>query len=391
MILDLQRRMRQLGEIRIGQVVPTRAGKTRPDKLDRFRFTSPDEAILRGVALKYGGDVKPWTPANGGPSEFEVITDAKRLPVIVPPGSLTQWYELYAGSLCQRRCDGRTEQKSDRPCVCDPEKRACSLTTRMNLILREVGPLGVWLLTTRGYYAAIELPAIAELLEQAGGNIPGWLGLEERIIRREGAEGKIETNRFMVPTLDIDVTPGELLAAGPVVAVGTAPNRHQIATGARQQITAAPTVVDGAGEAQRVDVAARVAACGTGAELVELWRELQAHDLADLDPPDPDVIKQLISLRAAECEEEKREHRGAWADADPINDAIEQAVEPLDAEEAWDACVSIASRFDPPMTTTTLRGLFMDMNDGMRPDDATADDLIAFRDHLRSMQREARP
>jgi TRAP-type C4-dicarboxylate transport system substrate-binding protein len=74
-IIHLQRRMRQLGEIRIGRVVDTgrvsqKTGKAilRPEKLKAFRFTSPSREILTQVATLYGGEVQPWTPANGGPS-----------------------------------------------------------------------------------------------------------------------------------------------------------------------------------------------------------------------------------------------------------------------------------------------------------------------------------
>jgi hypothetical protein len=138
-ILDLQMRMRQLGEIRLGHVVPTSNGKTRPAKLDKFRFTSPSREILTSVAELYGGEVKPWTPANGGPAEFEVYSTVNRLPVLIPPrDAVSQWYELYAGSKCQRRCDGVTEQKTDRPCMCDPENRDCAMTTRVNVMLRDV-------------------------------------------------------------------------------------------------------------------------------------------------------------------------------------------------------------------------------------------------------------
>jgi hypothetical protein len=213
-VIDLQRRMRQLGEIRIGHVVPTSNGKTRPEKLDRFRFTSPSQAILGDVAKAYGGQVKEWDPANGGPREWEVYTDSHRLPVIIPPLAVTQWYEQYAGSKCVRRCDGRIEQKSDKPCLCDPERRKCSLTTRLNVMLRDVPPIGHWLLTSRGYYAAVELPPVAELLAKGGGHVPGWLSVEERRIVREKPDGGTETVRFMVPTLDIDLAPAQILSGG---------------------------------------------------------------------------------------------------------------------------------------------------------------------------------
>jgi len=213
-ILDLQRRMRQLGEIRIGHVVDTgkvdKNGKAikRPAKLQAFRFTSPSRPILEQVAGLYGGTVKPWTPANGGPAEFEVYSTVDRLPVLVPPAdAVSQWYELYAGSKCQRRCDGVTEHKLDRPCMCNPEKRDCSITTRVNVMLRDLPALGQWLLVSKGYYAAVELPPAAELLAQVGGYVAGWLGMEAKsVVNDEG------TRRFMVPTLDVEITPTELMS-----------------------------------------------------------------------------------------------------------------------------------------------------------------------------------
>ncbi|WP_328436983.1 hypothetical protein OHA71_06680 [Streptomyces sp. NBC_00444] len=207
-ILDLQMRMRQLGEIRLGHVVPTSNGKTRPAKLNKFRFTSPSREILTSVAELYGGEVKPWTPANGGPAEFEVYSTVNRLPVLIPPrDAVSQWYELYAGSKCQRRCDGVTEHKSDRPCICDPDDRECKITTRVNVMLRDVPALGQWLLITKGYHAAVTLPPAAELLAQAGGYVSGWLGVEEKT-----AIVNDKTARFMVPTLDVEITPGALMA-----------------------------------------------------------------------------------------------------------------------------------------------------------------------------------
>ena len=39
-IITVQRRLAEQGRIRLGQKVATSGGRTRPDKLDRFRFTS---------------------------------------------------------------------------------------------------------------------------------------------------------------------------------------------------------------------------------------------------------------------------------------------------------------------------------------------------------------
>ncbi|MER7213141.1 hypothetical protein ABT340_39270 [Streptosporangium sp. NPDC000239] len=245
-IIDLQRRMRQLGEIRIGHAVDTgrvseRTGKPilRPAKLNRFRLTSASKPLLDEVAALYGGTVQPWTPANGGPSEWEVYTDADRLPVLIPPREpVTQWYEQYKGSKCVRRCDGATEQKSDRPCLCDPDKRACQITTRLNVMLRNVTGLGVWLLTSHGYYAAVELPEVAQFLAETRGYVDAWLTMEEKqVVRDDG-----QTTRFMVPKLDVAVTPAQLLAGEGAAATAVEQGQQQpaVAGGSRTAIEAAP-------------------------------------------------------------------------------------------------------------------------------------------------------
>lgn len=279
-ILDLQMRMRQLGEIRIGRVVDTgrvsqKTGKAilRPEKLNKFRFTSPSREILASIAELYGGEVQPWTPANGGPSEFEVYSKANRLPVLIPPrNAVSQWYELYAGSKCQRRCDGVTEQKSDRPCMCDPENRDCAITTRVNVMLRDVPALGQWLLVSKGYHAAVTLPPAAELLAQAGGYVAGYLGMEEKT-----AVVKDQLTRFMVPTLDVEITPAALMAgdlAGGAAAVAKGPERVAITSG-------------------RPDYAALAAVAKTAEQVGKLWT--QANQAGHLD----DDLAKVLKARAA--------------------------------------------------------------------------------------------
>uniref|UniRef100_UPI00366DAF6E recombination directionality factor n=1 Tax=Paenibacillus chitinolyticus TaxID=79263 RepID=UPI00366DAF6E len=282
-ILDLQMRMRQLGEIRIGHVVPTgkprRDGTpgTRPAKLDKFRFTSPSREILASVAELYGGEVKPWTPANGGPSEFEVYSTFNRLPVLIPPrDAVSQWYELYAGSQCKRRCDGVTEQKSDRPCMCNPDNRQCAITTRVNVMLRDVPALGQWLLVSKGYHAAVTLPPAAELLAQAGGYVAGWLGMEEKT----GVVNDKPT-RFKVPTLDVEVTPAALMAGdlgGGKAAVAKGPERAAIA--------AAPSGPDR-------DYLADARQAGTQAEALAVFQKAK-----DAGAP-PDYLEKLKAIGLA--------------------------------------------------------------------------------------------
>ena len=212
-IIDLQRRIAEVGRIRIGQQIPTKGGSMRPAKLDTFRLTSPDLQRIRHAARLYGGEVHPWKAPAG--SQWEVITTTDQLPVLVPPADMafSQYYELWSRGGCQRRCDGQQESISDGPCLCDPEAgRQCEITTRLNVLLRDIPGLGVWRLDTSGYYAAVELGGAVDILERAathGRIIPATLRLEQRVVTRVD-QG---TRRFAVPVLDLAITVGELFQA----------------------------------------------------------------------------------------------------------------------------------------------------------------------------------
>lgn len=212
-IIDLQRRLREIGRIRIGQQVPIvnpkGRAKTRPVKLETFRLTSRDQRVIEAAAKLYGGEPGPWEEQQG---QWEVITQTAELPILVPPGglALTQWYELWSGGGCKRRCDGQTEYVGDQACMCDPENRDCSIHTRLSIVLSELQGLGVWRLDTQGWYAATEIGSVVPLLEGAaerGRFLPARLRLEQRSVLRNG-----KTNRFAVPVIDIDVTVGQMRA-----------------------------------------------------------------------------------------------------------------------------------------------------------------------------------
>jgi len=363
-IIDLQRRMRQLGEIRLGHVVPTRNGKTRPAKLDKFRFTSPSRDILTAVAELYGGEVKPWTPANGGPAEFEVYSQANRLPVLIPPkDAVSQWYELYAGSKCIRRCDGQTEHKTDRPCMCDPDDRECAMTTRVNVMLRDVPALGQWLLISKGYYAAVTLPPAAELLSQAGGYVAGWLGMEEKT-----AIVKDQLARFKVPTLDVEITPAALMAG-------------QITGGAPQAVASGPERV--AITSGRPDYAALAAVAATAEEVGKLWT--QANKAGHLDDDLAAVFKaRAAALGAAPKAPERKADEatppgapGPVPDEEGVYDAeVVDAPDPAAAEAMWFQIMAAAG--PRGMTTAQLETTFAQRHGGLHPSSASVAQLESF-------------
>lgn len=231
MIIDLQRRLAEIGRIRIGQQVPTGNGKTRPEKLATFRLTTPDRARIERAAGLFGGRPAQWQAPAG--KQWELITATDVLDVIVPPSDMafSQHYELWSAGGCQRRCDGRSESISDGPCVCDPAARDCDIHTRLSVMIRDLPGLGVWRIDTSGYYAAVELQGAVEVIRIAAGRgqmLPARLRLEQRQVKRPDQP----VRRFAVPVLDIEVSPGQLIGGG---------NGHQALPAA-----AGPAAVDGA-------------------------------------------------------------------------------------------------------------------------------------------------
>lgn len=220
-ILDLQRRIREIGRIRIGDTVEatSKSGKKirRPVKLETFKLTSRDEQVIRAAAELFGGTAEPWPEMEG---QWQTTTSTAVLDVIVPPSdmSFSQWYELWSGGGCKKRCDGVRDMLRDCPCDCDPTARECSIHTRLSVILPELPGLGVWRVDTQGYYAAVEIGGAVEVAISAasrGQMLPARLRLEQRKVLRDGM-----TKQFAVPVLDLDVAPAALLAPGGGGAIG---------------------------------------------------------------------------------------------------------------------------------------------------------------------------
>lgn len=217
-IANLARRIPEAGRIRIG----VKAGRAMR-ALNTFRFTSHDEEALRQVAGIYGGAVKPWSDPKAAEGQFEVITEASEIRIVLPPDPLggTPIYEMWGGGGCERRCDGLTAEvnvsgddgteKADVPCVCAAKgAMACNVVTRLAVILPEIRFGGVWRLDSKSWNVAQEMPGMVALIQslQDRGLTRGVLALKHR---RSVTAG--ETHRFIVPVLGVDETV-EALAAG---------------------------------------------------------------------------------------------------------------------------------------------------------------------------------
>lgn len=223
-ILDIQHGLPRVGKIRLGIEVEASNGKMRPSKLDTFRLTSPDKNVIERAAAipEIGGTPRPWD--NDGAPEFELVTNTNVLDVLITPedDAFSQWYELWSGGGCQRRCDGFVEQLTGDACKCpsDPQERAekakalkpeaCKQTTRVSVVLPQIPRIGSWMLESHGYYAAKELGSTFALLDMAGARrnlLPARLRIEQRVSKRPGQP----INKYGVPVLDIGMRFDELV------------------------------------------------------------------------------------------------------------------------------------------------------------------------------------
>lgn len=228
-IINLQKRARELGRIRLGQ----KGDRGQPQKLEKFRFTSNSRPLLEKIAALYGGTVRDW---ENGTQRYELLSEADRLPIMVPPQPVTQWHEVWRKSGIAHRCDGERNVLTDE--LCDPEdplhlEAIDKPTTRLNVVLRDIEGVGVWRTESKGWHAATELPDVAEFLAQAGGYVNGWLSLDYR--EDHGVkDGKPYTHKYLVPIIEIDVTPAQLMAghgrvAAPALTGGPAGERPALA------------------------------------------------------------------------------------------------------------------------------------------------------------------
>jgi len=166
-ILDLKQRYQDSFRIRLGD----KSGKNGAMKAltDRIRITAPNRGAVEAFAEKYGeakgGEVGKWE------DEWQVYLPITGLPIWIMPGeSLSQWWELYRGKVCDRRCDGDVEQLTKVPCLCpaDIEERiedtgSCKPMSRISVVCPEVAILGTGALVTHSRIAAETFPTAITL------------------------------------------------------------------------------------------------------------------------------------------------------------------------------------------------------------------------------------
>lgn len=193
------------GRIRIG----IRSGKAMK-AIDRFRFTTPDKDLIDAIAAAYGGEVKPWSDPKANPqNQYEVITTVNRIPIVLMPNSISQWYEQWTGGGRARRCTGAEcwlpGKEEPVPCLCRASgELACRKQTRVSVILPDFPMRGVWMLATKSKNADHEMRGMTEVL-YALARVPlvrAELSVEARTQMQEG-----KRSHFVVPVISIPESP----------------------------------------------------------------------------------------------------------------------------------------------------------------------------------------
>lgn len=397
-LADIQAQQVEVGRIRLGTSTPkvSRAGRAynEPVKLDRFRLTSRSRQLIEHAAELYGGEPGEWTPQNSSGVQWEVIIERDWLGVIVPANACSQYYEQWAGGRCQVRCDGTWELMTDEPCVCgpDPTARKCKPYTRLSLMLAEMPGVGIWRLETHGYNAAAELPAVADLLSAAGGNVPARLEMEQRSAEVPDPKKPDKTviTTFMVPVLHVEATPAQLISVFQRPALEAATRDEELP--ALPASPAEPASVEPPREFTPTDEVARdllvrtlrnqysrqIAKASDAAALSKI-RDAIRQDAPKLDE------ETLVALRVTWNARQQFLANAGPASAPAIPAAPAPAAQPaLDRKAVWMEVNTLAGFKN--ITLSRLKALYGESGGEGDLTQATAEQLVVFRDWLKNQQ-----
>jgi len=249
-IRGLTPRLNVVGRIRAGAQVEGRNGKKRPTSIDTFRFTSQDRDLIDAIAAHYRGEVAEWIEPKSPGRQWEVVTEASKIDVILPPNCLDgPTFELWSGGGRLRRCDTENcEVLADGPegpeyqlrasCICEAEavesgdkgevlydedgqpivdlwsiKRACSLKMRLTVLLPQFQMAGGWRIDTGSRNAAEKIPAMVDMVRhlQTSGLPGGFLYIQ----KSQAFGGRREFNEILLGLKQTYDEISQQLTAGP--------------------------------------------------------------------------------------------------------------------------------------------------------------------------------
>ncbi|WP_166344963.1 hypothetical protein [Phytoactinopolyspora limicola] len=405
-IIDRQRQMAEQGRLRLGETVAAKNGKKRPAASQTWIVTSHSEEHVRVAAEQWGGTPERWKPLGHGAEQWRVKTEASKIDAILPPGDpLSQAYELWKGSGCQRRCNGATEQLSGSPCIClaefgdywyeQPQGDVCENKSRLKVLLPEMPGLGVWRMETGSHYAMDEIAGIVDSIREAVGDrqlVPIQLSI---VPRSRTVDGK--TKHWLMPWVDLrGVTTGELLAGYMErTALGAAPHARAAISGPER------AAIEPAAPAAVPDYLAEAKAAKTLAEVRKIWnRAAEAGHLTD------ELQAQLIPIGNALDNAQQAPGAGTGEDTTtsppgggapaPVENGDGAAPPPAapsptpnpqagQEDAIWLQILTVAGQIG--MSTADVEDGFAAWNgQGVMAVSATAEQLAGYLEHLRGHQ-----
>lgn len=166
----------RIGKIRLGHSVETG---------DRDRFGDPITRAIADDHFVVSADEAEITSAETVAAFTAVYGPEPRqvramLLGATPEDNLEGAYRLYGKSKLKRRCDGETCSErtatggwAEKPCVCDPEKRSCTLTWTLHVLLPDVPGFGVWQVDTGSEISVRRMTGFLQTLHGIKGNLAG--------------------------------------------------------------------------------------------------------------------------------------------------------------------------------------------------------------------------
>lgn len=378
-ILTMQRQVRELGRLRTGYTA-----NGRPNRSKTWILTSKDRDLLAAAAEEWGGHVVEWTPLNSDAKQWSLTTETATLPAFLPPGDpLTQNLEMWSKGGAQRRCNGVTESKSGKDCLCfaqfgenfherDP-RDVCRPYSQLNLMLLNLPDIGLWRHVTKSFYAAGEIAGAVDLIKaQVGPDpiVPVWLIIDPRESVKDG-----KRTPYPVPAIKIrGATSGAALLSGNVPTLELGSARERVAIEATPAQAAPSSNGSAATKPPAFTVDSAIAAIGSArnqAQLDMLKEDFRAAGLGD------EAVIRAWTARSAELV-------AAKPTSGPPAEVVEGEPEP-DPAAVWMQVLAVAGAAPLRWNADRLEKAVQEFC-GKSSDEANGWDLSALLDALKNGQ-----
>jgi hypothetical protein len=195
---------REVGRLRLGEMVEGPDGTRRPASRSTWLITSDWVELLDALSQRYGGDVVLNTAGSAGAFSLSTTSDSLACEISPEQAWDTAW-ELWAGGACQRRCEG-----GGASCECPldvderlrqarlPRPRVCKPIGRLRVRLVGLPTAGLWRVETHSVGAISQLASFVTTAQELG---IATIGVDLILERRRGLQPDGRPASFVVPVM----------------------------------------------------------------------------------------------------------------------------------------------------------------------------------------------